>query len=131
MNRRDFITRTSTVALAASLAPALNPLSAATAAAPPSTAGRTYPFAVTPLAYDHAALEPHIDAATMKLHHGKHHAAYVTNLNAALKDHTGLHGLTNEQLLRQFDSIPAAIQPAVRNNGGGHLNHEFFWQIMR
>ncbi len=130
MNRRDFLTRTSTVALAASLAPALSQLSAATALSAP-TAGRTYPFAVTPLPYDYAALEPHIDAATMKLHHDKHHAAYVANLNAALKDHPTLHGLTIEQLLRQFDSVPVAIQTAVRNHGGGHLNHEFFWQIMR
>lgn len=130
MNRRDFLTRTSTVALAASLAPTLSQLSAATAISAP-TAGHTYPFAVSPLPYDFAALEPHLDGATMKLHHGKHHAAYVTNLNAALKDHPTLHGLTIEQLLRQLDSVPAAIQTAVRNHGGGHLNHEFFWQIMR
>jgi len=130
MNRRAFITHTSTAALAATLVPSLGQLSAATATPAPNV-GATYPFAVSPLPYDAAALEPHIDAATMKLHHGKHHAAYVTNLNAALKDHPTLHGLTVEQLLRQVDTLPAAIQTAVRNHGGGHLNHEFFWQIMR
>jgi len=128
MNRRTFLAQTSTVAIAASLAPAISQLSAA---APTPATGPTYPFAVTPLAYDAAALEPHIDAATMRLHHGKHHAGYVTNLNAALKDHLALHSLTVEQLLRQRETLPAAIQTAVRNHGGGHLNHEFFWQIMR
>ena len=128
MNRRAFITRTSTAALAASLAPTLGQLSAAPAA---PAAGATYPFAVSPLPYDYAALEPHIDAATMKLHHDKHHAAYVTNLNAALKDQPNLQSLTVEQLLRQLDTVPATIHTAVRNQGGGHLNHEFFWQIMR
>ena len=130
MNRRDFITRTSTVAFAASLAPALSQLSAAsdpTVLAP----GRTYPFAVSPLPYDYAALEPHIDAATMKLHHDKHHQTYVTNLNNALKDQPTLQAFTIEVLLRQLNSLPPAIQTAVRNSGGGHINHEFFWQIMR
>lgn len=131
MNRRTFLTRTSTVALAASLTPALSKLSAATAPTPPAAAGATYPFAVSALSYDFAALEPHIDAATMKLHHGKHHAAYVTNLNTALKDHPTLQSLTVEQLLRQRETLPVALQPVVRNHGGGHLNHEFFWQIMR
>jgi len=131
MNRRTFLTRTSTVALAASLTPALSKLTAATAPTPSPAAGATYPFAVSALPYDFAALEPHIDAATMKLHQGKHHAAYVTNLNAALKDHPALQGLTVEQLLRQRETLPAALQPVVRNHGGGHLNHEFFWQIMR
>ena len=127
MNRREFITHTSTAALAASLVPAFGQISAS---AVPAT-GPTYPFAVSPLSFDHAALEPHIDAATMRLHHDKHHAAYVTNLNAALKDQPTLHSLTVEQLLRQLATLPPAIQTAVRNHGGGHLNHEFFWQIMR
>jgi len=128
MNRRTFLAQTSTVALAASLAPSFSQLSAAT---PTPAAGPTYPFAVAPLAYDAAALEPHIDAATMRLHHGKHHAAAVTALNAALKDQPALHGLTVEQLLRQRETLPAAIQSAVRNHGGSHVNHGFFWQIMR
>jgi Fe-Mn family superoxide dismutase len=130
MNRRTFLTRTSTGVLVASLVPTFGQLYAATTTPAPTT-GATYPFVVTPLPYDAAALEPHIDAATMKLHHDKHHASYVTNLNAALKDHPSLHGLTVEQLLRQLDTLPAAIQTAVRNHGGGHINHEFFWQIMR
>jgi Fe-Mn family superoxide dismutase len=130
MNRRDFITCTSTAALAASLVPAFGQTStAATQAALAS--GPTYPFVVSPLLYDYAALEPHIDAATMKLHHDKHHQAYVTNLNNALKGQPELQTLTVEALLRQLNSLPPAIQTAVRNNGGGHLNHEFFWQIMR
>jgi Fe-Mn family superoxide dismutase len=130
MNRRDFITRTSTAALAASLVPAFGQSASPVAQTAP-TAGATYPFAVSPLPYDYAALEPHIDAATMKLHHDKHHQAYVTNLNNALKDQPKYQGLTIEALLSQLDSLPAAIQTAVRNNGGGHLNHSFFWQIMR
>jgi Fe-Mn family superoxide dismutase len=83
-----------------------------------------------PLPYDAAALEPHIDAQTMQIHHGKHHAAYVNNLNAALEKHPDLQNKSAEDLIRGLSSVPEDIRTAVRNNGGGHVNHTMFWQIM-
>jgi Fe-Mn family superoxide dismutase len=85
---------------------------------------------VPPLPYGFDALEPHIDAKTMEIHHDKHHAAYVTNLNKALDGHPDLQSKSVEDLLRGFDSVPEAIRTAVRNHGGGHHNHSLFWQIM-
>ncbi len=82
------------------------------------------------LPYGFDALEPHIDARTMEIHHGKHHAAYVANLNKALDGHADLLGLSIEDLMRKLGSVPEAIQTAVRNNGGGHANHSLFWKIM-
>jgi superoxide dismutase, Fe-Mn family len=82
------------------------------------------------LPYDAAALEPHIDAQTMQIHHGKHHAAYVNNLNAALEKHPDLQGKTAEDLIKHLNTVPDDIRMAVRNNGGGHVNHTMFWQIM-
>ena len=82
------------------------------------------------LPYDAAALEPHIDAQTMQIHHGKHHAAYVNNLNAALEKHPGLQGKSVEDLVKNLAAVPEDIRTAVRNNGGGHINHTMFWQIM-
>ncbi len=82
------------------------------------------------LPYAPAALEPHIDAQTMEIHHGKHHAAYVNNLNAALEKHADLAGKSAEDLIRNLSAVPEAIRTAVRNNGGGHVNHTMFWQIM-
>jgi Fe-Mn family superoxide dismutase len=82
------------------------------------------------LPYDAAALEPHIDAQTMQIHHGKHHAAYVNNLNAALEKHADLQGKSAEELIKNLSAVPEAIRTAVRNNGGGHVNHTMFWQIM-
>ena len=87
-------------------------------------------FELPALPYATNALEPHIDARTMEIHHGKHHNAYVTNLNKALEGHPELQSKTIEQLLTSLDSIPEAIRGAVRNNGGGHYNHTMFWQIM-
>ena len=83
-----------------------------------------------PLPYDPAALEPHIDAQTMQIHHGKHHAAYVNNLNAALEKHASLQGKSADDLIRNLSTVPEDIRTAVRNNGGGHVNHTMFWQIM-
>ena len=83
-----------------------------------------------PLPYDFAALEPTIDAQTMQIHHDKHHAAYVNNLNAALDKHPELQLKSLEDLLRQINSVPEDIRTAVRNNGGGHHNHSMFWTIM-
>jgi Fe-Mn family superoxide dismutase len=84
-----------------------------------------------PLPYAPDALEPHIDARTMEIHHGKHHAAYVTNLNKALEGHEDLQKLAVEDLLRGIDRVPEAIRTAVRNHGGGHANHSLFWQVMK
>jgi len=84
-----------------------------------------------PLPYDYAALEPVIDTATMKLHHDMHHAAYVKNLNAALEKHPNLQSKTVEELIKDLNSIPEDIRGAVRNNGGGHVNHSMFWKIMK
>ena len=83
-----------------------------------------------PLPYPSDALEPHIDKQTMEIHHGKHHNAYVTNLNAALEKHPQLQSKSIEDLLRGINSVPEDIRTAVRNNGGGHANHSMFWQIM-
>jgi superoxide dismutase, Fe-Mn family len=83
-----------------------------------------------PLPYDFAALEPHIDAQTMQIHHGKHHQGYVNNLNAALEKHPELQGKTAEDLIRNLSAIPEGIRTAVRNNGGGHANHSMFWKLM-
>ena len=83
-----------------------------------------------PLPYDYKALEPHIDEQTMRLHHDKHHAAYVNNLNAALEGQPDLQNKSLEELLTNLDRIPEAIRAKVRNNGGGHANHTMFWEIM-
>jgi superoxide dismutase, Fe-Mn family len=88
-------------------------------------------YTLPPLPYDFGALEPHIDARTMEIHHGKHHAGYVNNLNAALKDHPDHQGKTIEALIADLNALPEGIRTAVRNNGGGHANHSFFWQIMK
>ena len=83
-----------------------------------------------PLPYAFNALEPHIDARTMEIHHGKHHQAYVTNLNAALDKHPELQSKSIEDLLKGINAVPEDIRTAVRNNGGGHANHTMFWEIM-
>lgn len=83
-----------------------------------------------PLPYDVAALEPHIDAQTMQIHHGKHHQAYVTNLNAALEKAPAVANRPIEELLKDLNAVPEAVRTAVRNNGGGHWNHSFFWRAM-
>ena len=83
-----------------------------------------------PLPYDYTALEPHIDEQTMRIHHDKHHAAYVNNLNTALEGNAELQGLSIEALLGKLSSVPEATRGAVRNNGGGHYNHTLFWELM-
>ena len=85
---------------------------------------------VPPLPYDYNALEPHIDEQTMRIHHDKHHAAYVNNLNAALEKHPELQAKSVDDLVKNLGAVPEAIRTAVRNNGGGHLNHTMFWEIM-
>ena len=83
------------------------------------------------LPYDYNALEPFIDEQTMRIHHDKHHAAYVNNLNNALKDNVDLQNKSIEELIKNLTSVPEAIRTAVRNNGGGHANHSLFWTMMR
>jgi Fe-Mn family superoxide dismutase len=87
-------------------------------------------FTLPPLPYAPDALEPHIDAQTMQIHHGKHHNAYVTNLNAALEPHAALQSKSIEALISDLNAVPEAIRGAVRNNGGGHWNHSLFWELM-
>ncbi len=86
--------------------------------------------ALPPLPYAPDALEPHIDKATMEIHHGKHHNAYVTNLNKAITGNAALEAKSIDELVRDLASVPDNIRGPVRNNGGGHLNHSFFWKLM-
>lgn len=87
-------------------------------------------FTLPPLPYDYTALEPHIDEQTMRIHHDKHHAAYVNNLNAALEGQAELLAMPVEKLIASLEKVPEAKRTAVRNNGGGHANHTLFWEIM-
>lgn len=88
------------------------------------------PHTLPQLPYDFGGLEPHIDAKTMEIHHGKHHQTYVNNLNAALEKAPELQNKDLEELLRDLNKVPESVRTAVRNNGGGHWNHSMFWQIM-
>jgi len=87
-------------------------------------------FTLPPLPYAPDALEPHIDAKTMEIHHGKHHQAYVNNLNAAVEKAPELASKSLDDLMRGINSVPESVRTAVRNNGGGHWNHSMFWQLM-
>ena len=87
-------------------------------------------FTLPPLPYDFSALEPHIDAKTMEIHHGKHHQTYVNNLNAAIEKAPELASKSIDDLMRNVNTLPEAVRTAIRNNGGGHWNHSMFWQIM-
>ncbi|MCB4823557.1 superoxide dismutase [Roseicella aerolata] len=93
-------------------------------------AAPTGPFTLPPLPYAPEANEAAIDAQTMQIHHGRHHATYVNNLNAAVKDHSRLHAMPIEEMLAKIGELPEGIRTAVRNNGGGHANHAMFWGIM-
>jgi Fe-Mn family superoxide dismutase len=88
------------------------------------------PFELAPLPYPKEALEPHIDALTMEIHHGRHHKAYVDNLNKAIAGNVALESKSLEAILQDLSLVPDAIRAAVRNNGGGHWNHTFFWNIL-
>ncbi len=87
-------------------------------------------FTLPPLPYDFSALEPHIDAKTMEIHHGKHHQTYVNNLNAAIEKAPELASKSLDDLMRGANSLPEAVRTPIRNNGGGHWNHSMFWQLM-
>jgi len=91
---------------------------------------QTYPFELPDLPYAYEALEPHLDAATLRIHHQKHHATYVNKLNEALSADASLQKLTLAQLLRDTAKLPEKVRTAVKNNGGGHLNHDLFWKSM-
>src|ERR1039458_4636941 len=88
------------------------------------------PYTLPPLPYPKAALEPHLDALTMEIHHDKHHTAYVNNVNKALAGKADLEAKSVEQLIANLQAVPAEIRGAVRNNGGGHANHSLFWKIL-
>ena len=119
MTRRQAIQTTALAAAAAAVAPSL--------AAQPAPAG---PFKLPPLPYAFDALEPHLDARTMEIHHDKHHATYVANLNKAVADHEDLAKKSVEELIRDLGGVPEKIRAVVRNSGGGHANHTLFWQMM-
>ncbi len=89
------------------------------------------PHTLPELGYAYDALEPFIDAKTMEIHHTKHHQAYINNLNAALENHTDLQAKTAEELISNLETIPESIRTVVRNHGGGHANHSFFWSILK
>lgn len=89
------------------------------------------PFTLPPLPYAYDALEPHLDARTMEIHHDKHHAGYVANLNKAVAEYPDLGKKSIEELMKDLNAVPEKIRTAVRNNGGGHYNHSLFWQMMK
>jgi len=122
MTRREALKTTAVVAAAASLNPTGSALGQAAAAGP---------YVVPPLPYAFDALEPHIDARTMEIHHDKHHAAYVTNLNKAVAEFPEVAKKPVEDLLKDLNAVPEKIRTAVRNQGGGHYNHSLFWQMMK
>ena len=135
MNSPDSLTRRDalkTLGAGAALL-GLGGLAARTGAAEtmPGTPGTTQPFALPKLDYAYDALEPHIDARTMEIHHDKHHAAYVTNLNKAVAEFPELGRKQVEDLLKDLNAIPEKVRTAVRNQGGGHFNHTLFWQMMK
>jgi Fe-Mn family superoxide dismutase len=123
LNRRQALQKTALFSAAVSLAPTLFP-ARAQAAAPAA-------IVLPPLGYAFDALEPHVDAQTMQIHHGKHHAAYVAGLNKAITDTPALAGKSVENLVKDLASVPESVRTAVRNHGGGHLNHTLFWQQLK
>jgi Fe-Mn family superoxide dismutase len=135
MTRRQALKKTALATVACAAASTLRTAIAQPAPAATIPAAQTGPFTLPPLPYAYDALEPHIDAQTMRIHHDKHHAAYVANLNKALADwpeyRTRMYSGYVEQTLRALDSIPENIRTAVRNNLGGHYNHSLFWEMMK
>lgn len=124
ITRREALKTTALATVAATLLPQ-------TLVQAQSTPAATGPFTLPPLPYDYDALEPHIDARTMEIHHDKHHAAYVANLNKALASHPELAKKSVAELVANMDAVPDAIRTTVRNNGGGHYNHSLFWLMMK
>src|SRR5512137_2019009 len=128
MTRRQAL---KTTALASAACTAAGMLRSANAQTAPATAtAAAGPFSLPPLPYAKDALEPYIDALTMEIHHGKHHAAYVANVNKAIAGKPDLEAKSVEDLIRNLDAVPADIRGPVRNNGGGHANHSMFWKLL-
>ncbi len=130
MTRRQAIKTTALASAALATLPGAIAQPAAPAAAPAPSG----PFTLPTLPYTYDALEPHIDAQTMQIHHDKHHAAYVANLNKAVATIPQFDSFTNDSvaiLLKDLNSVPESVRTAVRNNGGGHYNHSLFWQMMK
>jgi len=123
MTRRQALQTTALVTVAAATLPG--------AMAQPAPAAPTGPFTLPPLPYAFDALEPHIDARTMEIHHDKHHAGYVANLNKAVASYPDARKQSVAELVQDLNAVPEPIRTAVRNNGGGHLNHSLFWQMMK
>jgi Fe-Mn family superoxide dismutase len=123
MTRRQALKTTAVATLAAAASPALLNHTLA--------AENSSPFTLPPLPYAYDALEPHIDARTMEIHHDKHHAGYVANLNKAVATDPECAKKSVEELLKNLEAVPEKIRTAVRNNGGGHYNHSLFWQMMK
>lgn len=134
LNRRHFLkllgTTTVTASISTTATTAATILASPKAFAQGISSNSSGPFSLPPLPYDYAALEPYIDADTMRFHHDRHHAAYVNNLNAAIGRHPQLVNQSAIALLKNLDSIPEDIRSIVQNNGGGHVNHSMFWEIM-
>jgi superoxide dismutase, Fe-Mn family len=131
MTRRQALKTTALASALCATATTLRTVSAQSAAGPAPAAGVTGPYTLPPLPYAFDALEPHIDALTMQIHHDKHHAAYVANLNKAVGEFPELGKKGVEDLLKDLNAVPEKIRAAVRNQGGGHYNHSLFWQMMR
>lgn len=129
-NRRDFIAQAAVVAGSVALASCGGVAETESVSGDPPPDDLGTGFTLPPLGYAYNALEPYIDAKTMQLHHDKHHAAYVKNLNEALKGHP-FASLPIEEVLRRLNELPEDIRTTVRNNGGGHANHSMFWRIMK
>ncbi|HYG21494.1 MAG TPA: superoxide dismutase [Verrucomicrobiae bacterium] len=127
MTRRHAIRTTAVAVIAAAATPHIVTHAASAGNAP----GASSPFTLPKLPYAEDALEPHIDAQTMQIHHGRHHAAYVSNLNKALADSQAGGSRSIEELIQNLNSLPESVRTAVRNNGGGHYNHSLFWQMMK
>src|SRR5947207_2295501 len=135
MNRRQAIKTTALATAACATVSSVRTARAqpkvVTASATATTIVVSGPFTLPPLPYPFDALEPHIDARTMEIHHDKHHAAYVANLNKAVAEFPDLGKKSVEDLLRDLSAVPEKIRTAVRNQGGGHYNHSLFWQMMK
>ncbi len=132
MNPHDSVTRRDalkTIGAGAALL-SLGAIATSHAATPAAAGATTQPFTLPKLAYAYDALEPHIDAKTMEIHHSKHHQAYITNANNALASHTALKNSSAEELLKNLNAAPEAVRTTLRNNVGGHLNHAFFWRVI-
>jgi Fe-Mn family superoxide dismutase len=131
MTRRQALKTTALASAVCATATTLRIANAQSSAGPTPAAAVTGPFTLPPLPYAFDALEPHIDALTMQIHHDKHHAAYVTNLNKAVAEFPELGKKRVEELVRDLNALPDKIRAAVRNQGGGHYNHTLFWQMMK